>query len=163
MNAVKQYWHNLQPRERLILAAGAGALVLLLLYAAVWDPYQAHVARLEETISQQRADLEWMRGASAQVKTLRKGTPARPAAGQSLLSLADSTARAQGLAEAVKRVQPEGQNGVRVWLEQAAFDDVMRWLQVLTTRYGVQVSALVAEPGEGPGRTDVRLLLEGTS
>lgn len=161
MNAVKQYWHGLQPRERLVLAGGAAALLLLLLYAAVWDPYQAHVARLEESIARQHADLDWMRGAATQVRALRKQTPTRAASGQSLLALSDTTARAQGLASAVKRVQPEGQNGVRVWLEQAAFDDVMRWLQVLTTRHGVQVSALVAEPGDGPGLTDVRLLLEG--
>lgn len=157
---MKQYWNNLQPRERLTLIAGAAALLLLLLYAAVIDPYQARVERLEKQAAAQRADLEWMRQAATQVRALRAGAPRRSATGQSLLALADSTAKAQGLGSAVKRVQPEGQGSVRVWMEQASFDDVLRWLQTLTNRHGVRISALVADPSDEAGRADVRLVLE---
>lgn len=158
---MKQYWSNLQPRERLVLITGGVALLLLMLYALVIDPYQTRAARLEQLVADQRSDLEWMREAGAQVRALRTGAPQQAGAGgQSLLSLADSTARSQGLGGAVKRVQPEGQRSVRVWLEQANFDDVLRWLQTLSTRYGVGITALVADPSDEPGRADVRLVLE---
>jgi general secretion pathway protein M len=62
----------------------------------------------------------------------------------------------------LQRVEPEGANGVRVWLEQAPFDDVLRWLDKLSTERGVRVTAFATERrAEQPGRADVRVVLEG--
>ncbi len=157
---MKRYWQNLQARERRTLLAGAIGLGLLLLYALVWDPYRSHILRLEEDVAEQRATLAWMRQAAVEVKTLR-GSTFRPVTdGSSLLATTDRTARNRGLSDALKRVQPDGQRSVRVWLENASFDDVMRWLDTLMKSHGVTISTLVVDPGESPGRVDARLVLE---
>lgn len=155
------FWNNLAPRERRLLGGGGVALALLLLYALAVDPYFAAMERLRQEVVVQRETLAWMQQAAAEAKALRGRAPTRAATnGQSLLALADSTAKASGLGTALKRVQPDGQRSVRVWLEQAAFDAVMRWLDTLGRSHGVQVSGLVVEPLPDAGRVDARVVLE---
>jgi general secretion pathway protein M len=160
---LKQRWSQLQARERRILLVGALALILLGGYSLVWEPYVDSRARLERDVAEQRALLEWMERSAREVQALRGGRPAGGAAsGQSLLALADGSARAQGLGSALQRVEPDGANGVRVWLEQAPFDDVLRWLDKLSSERGVRVSSFATERrAEQPGRVDVRIVLEG--
>lgn len=162
IESLKQRWSQLQTREKRILIGGAAALVLLGGYALVWEPYVESGTRLERDVAEQRALLQWMEASAREVQALRGSQPAGGTGGQSLLALADGSARAQGLGSALKRVEPEGANGVRVLLEQANFDDVLRWLDKIATERGVRVSAFSTERrSEQPGRVDVRIVLEG--
>lgn len=157
---MKAWWSGLQMREQRLIAAGAGLLVLLLLYALVWAPLQGSRARLAEQADLQRETLLWMQQTAAEIRQLSgRGSGRQPATGQSLLGVVDQTARAQRLAEAVKRVQPDGANSVRVWLEDASFDDLMRWLGTLEQRHGIAVDALNVERSETRGRVTARLTL----
>jgi general secretion pathway protein M len=159
--ALKQRWAQMQERERRVLLGGAVAVALLGGYALVWDPWVQAVSGLEQDVAEQRVLLGWMKQSVSEVRMLRGSRPGgAPAAGQSLLSLIDGTARAQGLGTTMQRVEPEG-NGVRVWLERAAFDDVLRWLDRLGDR-GVRVTSFASERVSGQtGVVNVRLVLEG--
>ena len=83
---------------------------------------------------------------------------AKPASGQSLLSLVDRTAKSGRLGTALKRVQPDGDEKVGVWLEAANFDDLVRWLAALETRHGVRVVSSVFQALEASGSVDARLV-----
>jgi general secretion pathway protein M len=160
MSALQQHWEQLQPRERRILLGGAIGAVLLLAYALVWIPFTDRLAQLENSVITQRGTLAWMQQAGAEVRTLR-GT--RPAAGspQSLLALSDESAKAHRLGGAIKRVQPDGQHTVRVWLEGAAFDDVLRWLDTLAVQHGIRITGLnVERTAATPGQVNARVALE---
>lgn len=154
---MKAYWMQLQARERRLLLLGALALLLLLAYALVWEPARAGLARLEQDTAAQRATLAWMEQARQQVQHLRQTRP--PTGGPSLLPLAEQSAKAHGLGPALKRIQPDGQHSVRVWLEQASFDDTLRWLDTLAGRHGVKIGAFSAERADA-GRVHARLVLE---
>jgi general secretion pathway protein M len=136
------------------------ALVLLGGYAFLWDPYVNATARLQQEVAERRALVEWMETSAQEVRGLSGSLPANRGS-QSLLALADGTARAQGLGPALQRVEPDGQRGVRVWLEQAPFDDVLRWLDKLVLENGVAVTAFTAERRPEAGRVNVRIVLEG--
>lgn len=158
---MKAWWDGLAQREQQLVAGGAGLLILLILYVAIWLPLQSSRARLTEQFEQQRETLRWMEQSAAEIRQLSARTAnRRPATGQSLLGLIDQTARAQQLSDAVKRVQPDGTHSVRVWLENAAFDDVIRWLGTLEQGHGVALEALNVERGEAAGRVSARLTLE---
>lgn len=158
MNALRQYWEQLQARERRILSFGGGAAAVLLLYALVWDPFTARIAQLENSVGAQRATLAWMQQAAVEARSLRGSTGS---GGRSLLALSDETAKAHDLGAAVKRVQPDGQHTVRVWLEGAAFDDLLRWLDTLSGRHGLRIAALNVEHlPNTPGKVNARLTLE---
>lgn len=158
---MKNWWNNLQPREQRVLGIGGIALVLLLGWGVVWEPWQREMARLEHSVAEQEALLAWMRQAASEVKQLRgSGGAATRTNGQSLLALADSTARAAGLAERVNRIQPDGQGTVRVWLDGVAFDAMLLWLDDLR-QYGVSVDGLAVDRESAAGRVNARLVLRG--
>jgi general secretion pathway protein M len=159
MSALQQHWEQLQPRERRILLGGAIAALLLLAYALVWMPFTDRLAQLEGSVTSQRSTLAWMQQAGAEVRSLR-GTPSAAGNTQSLLALSDASAKAHRLGEAIKRVQPEGQHTVRVWLEGAVFDDVLRWLDTLAAQHGVRITGLNVERAATPGRVNARVALE---
>jgi len=162
MTALRQYWEQLQLRERRMLTIGGIAAVILLLYALLWEPFTGEIAHLKDSVSTQRATLAWMQQAAAEAQQLR-GTSAAGTDGRSLLAVSDETAKSHQLGAAMKRVQPDGQHTVRIWLEGAPFGDLLRWLDTLSRRHGVRITALNVEriPAT-PGHVNARVSLEAT-
>lgn len=161
---IKDWLASLEQREQRLVIAGAVLATIMILYLAIWSPLSSSVENLRVTTRDQETTLVWMRQAAQQVKKLRGSSRgAKPASGQSLLTLVDSTAKAGRLGTAVKRVQPDGEQKVRVWMEAASFDDVIRWLVLLESRHGIGIESTVFEVKENPGRVDVRLVLEASA
>lgn len=160
MSGLKHYWLGLQPRERRTLMLGGMALLCLLIYTLVVDPFQRELSRLESSVASQRELLGWMEQAASQVKQLQgSGGNAGRSGSQSLLSLIDTSAKSNGLGAALKQVKPEGQ-GVRVRLEEAPFDDIVRWFDQLGQTHGVAVNTLTLERLSTPGRVNLTVVLE---
>lgn len=159
---MKAWFAALESRERQLLLAGGAVLIVLLVYLGVWEPLQGKVRSLNQTVQDQQDTLAWMQGAVAQAKALRASGPARGqlATGQSLLSLVDSSARARQLGGALKRVQPEGDRQVHIWMEAASFDALVDWLAELDRTQGVRVINSVIEAKESAGLVDARLVVE---
>lgn len=158
---MKEWLANLSPRDRAALGAGVVLVAVLLVWALVWDPFARDYERLGQVVSEQRELVAWMTGAVAEVHQLRAGggaTSARRGDG-SLLALVDRTTKARGLASAVKRVQPEGADKVRVWFEAAEFDVLITWLGQLSTGEGIRVTSANIERLPTPGRVNARLAL----
>lgn len=162
---ITNWWASLTLRERWIVAAGAGAGVILLFYAFVWYPLQNGLSELRQSVVSLRNDVAWMRQAADDVKRLsaaaeQDGQDA-PARDESLLVLVDRTARTAGLGSAVKRVEPQSNNQLQVSLEQVSFDQMIRWLGDLEQDYGVAIVNAVVDRQAESGRVDARLVLQG--
>jgi general secretion pathway protein M len=101
-----------------------------------------------------------MKQTAAQVKALQRsgGAAARGLGGRSLLAVVDQSARSGGLGDAIKRIEPEGSKGAKVWLEGVAFDPMILWLGKLTKTYGIGTGVITIEP-QGGGRVNARLTL----
>jgi len=65
-----------------------------------------------------------------------------PAAGGSVLGTANALAGSSGLA--LSRVEPQGEDGVRVWIERADFNAVAGWLGQLVAQ-GVRIDEAQVE------------------
>lgn len=159
---MRQYWDNLQPRERIILLIGSGCVLLLLLYAFIWEPFTRESARLEQSVADQQVLLAWISDASREVERLRRGRGAKGGrGGESIMALVDRTAKSGGLGTHLKRIQPDGSGKVRLWLEASPFDSVVRWLRQLEERYGVYAEGVVIDSTDTSGLVNARLVLEG--
>jgi general secretion pathway protein M len=55
----------------------------------------------------------------------------------------------------LKRFEPDG-DGLRIWLEDAVFDDAIRWLEELNQQQGIQIKQINVERSEKNGRVDLR-------
>lgn len=159
---MKDWLETLESRERMMLAAGAVLLVLLLLYVLVWAPFSSGYRSLKENVSGQRDTVVWMQESAQKIRQLksRSGAASKGLGGRSLLAVTDSTARAGGLGAALKRVEPEGGNSVRVWLEGAPFDILVKWLGTLSMRHGVDADTVTLERSAAAGLVNARLTLQ---
>lgn len=161
---MKEWFAGLNPRERLMVMTGGVVLAVLLCYAAIWEPITQGAQRMETAVNEQRVLLQWMQHAADDVKRLRPAAQAQGqlAAGQSLLGVIDQTSKSTNLGPAVKRVKPEGENKVSVWMEDAAFDDMVRWVEGLHRGFGVEVDSIVIDRKNVAGKVDVRIELVGS-
>jgi general secretion pathway protein M len=157
---VKDWFFGLEARERLLVGAGGVLLLWLLLYLMVWEPIADEYTGLKESVEAQQQTLVWMQQAAGEIQALQRSTSgsAKGLAGRSLLAVVDQSARSGGLGDAIKRIEPDGSKGVKVWLEGAAFDPMILWLGQLSKSYRIEPSIITLEP-IGNGRVNARLTL----
>ena len=157
---MKDWFLALEARERKLVAGGAGILGLLLIYVVIWEPIVGSYFDLKHSVAEQKKDLVWMKQASQELKVLQGSSrsAARGLGGRSLLSVVDQSARSGGLGEAIKRIEPDGTRGVKVWLESAAFDPMIVWLGSVLKTYSIQTSMITIEP-LGGGLVNARITL----
>ncbi|MCP4407041.1 MAG: type II secretion system protein M [Gammaproteobacteria bacterium] len=159
---MKSWWLTLQPRERMTLTAAAVFIALALLYLLAVEPFLKHRANMAQRIQAKQQELIWMQQASQQVKQLRTDSSRtrRVINNRSLLSVVDSSARRQNIRKPIQRIEPEGNNGVRLWIQDANFDILVRWLGSLNTEHSVDVVRATISRTDTPGRVDSRLSLQ---
>lgn len=159
---MKDWFYSLQPRERLMVVGCGAFTVIALLYLFVWAPISEQRAQLAINVKVQQEELTWMRDASQQVRQTRTANPnaAAPDMNRSLLSIVDSTATQGDVRDPITRMEPEGDSGVRLSMENADFDAVMRWLGSLKRTHNVDVTRATITPDDAPGRVDARLSLQ---
>jgi general secretion pathway protein M len=163
---MKDWFIALAPRERLMLGAMAAFIVLAVLYLGVWEPLHAGVARLRQQVTQQRELVGWLNDTAPEIRALRSATHRSAAAGKkdkSLLTVVDKTSKAAGMAGMLKRIQPEGNSAVQVWVSDATFDDMLGWLYRLQNRYGIAVKTVNVDPADQIGQVNGRLRLSRKS
>ncbi len=155
------WFYSLEGRDRRALLAAIVTLVVGGFYFLLWAPQVESRDALRQSVEQQRETLTWMRNAASEVKLLQKGAEqtSKKGGSASLLGLIDRTARSATLSTAVTRMEPQGQERVRIWLTGADFDKVIAWLGKLRKQHGVRVITLDFERDEGPGRVGGRLSL----
>src|SRR6185369_9736806 len=69
---LRELWNERAPRERALLAGGALAIALVVLYLFLWQPGLAASQRLAGTLPKLRAQLELMRAQQSEIAVLRK-------------------------------------------------------------------------------------------
>jgi len=157
---MKDWLAGLEPRERVIVYAAAILLAVLLVYSIVIRPLYSAYDKRVSGVDLQRETVQWMQQNAATVRQLKAANPAAEGlGGRSLLSVTDAAARTANLGPALKRVEPEGSDAVRVWLDGAAFDAVVGWLEVMSSRYGADVDTITLERADAAGLVNVRLTL----
>lgn len=140
----EQWYHKLAEREQKAVYSVSVLLVLALLYSLIWSPAQSGYVKAQKALQRELSLHQWMQDNRHRVA----GAGATSAGeGGSLLAVINQTARKQQIT--LSRFEPDGEQGVRIWLEKAPFDDVMAWVQHLETQ-GVVVSQLNADrDGQG--------------
>ena len=140
---ITNWWQQLAPRERLLVAVCGAFIVLALFWSLVVQPLYSGSAKLELQVSDKQAQLANLQELAAQVAPAASGN-GQPtlASGESIVVVIDQTTRSSALAPYLKRNQPEGTSGVRLRFEGAPFDSLVSWLGNLNQKYGmVTVSA----------------------
>ncbi len=159
---MKAWWISLQTRERMILVIAAAIISIALVYLVLIEPILEQRTALNNQVKAQYKTLVWMQRTSQQVQQLKADTTlSKPAnSGQSLLALVESSAKRSKIRKPIQRMEPEGQSGAKLWLEDADFDSLIRWVGALERNQNVVVTRATISRGNSPGRVDSRLSLQ---
>ncbi len=141
------WYATLQAREQWLVSRGAVAALLLLLGGGLWQLHGT-VRRAEAQVMRKQDDLAYI---VTHLSELQSATPLAADAGTPLLVLIDRTAHDAGLADKITSTDPEGENGLRVRLENVTFDTVVLWVSSLQAEHGltVQSASIARTPTAG--------------
>lgn len=161
---MKDWFAGLESREQAFVAAGAAFVVIALVYALLWLPFDRSHQQLAGSVGDWErsiAELGPLRSLAAEAQQDGR-RPAAVNSQQAPIIIVDQTLRSRGLDQYRRRSQPTTSNGVRVEFEGVAFDELVLWLGDLSDDYGmhVQAGSVSAVTQAGPGRVNASLTLE---
>lgn len=160
MQKLKDWFYSLQPRERTLVLCGGAALVLFAIYFFALAPFYSAVNSRAERVAKKQGDIAWMRSVGGEILALgASATPANVPTNESLVVLIDRSARECGLGSSLTGQTPNGENGIRVRLEQAEFDKLVVCLGSLQQSHSVNIESANIDRTGKPGFVNASLVL----
>lgn len=160
---MRDWYANLAPRERLVVAVGVVTVALIMFWVLVWLPLDRGRDQLRTNVDVWQDSLAELRVLAATMAANDDTAATSPSAdpGESPVVVVDRTLRERNLNSAVKRRQPTP-NGIRVEFENVAFDQLVVWLGDLSAIHGlsVQAGSLSQSSRAEKGRINASLTLE---
>lgn len=168
MNALQVMWLNLRQKfqalpanDKRALLIMFGAIALTVLYFSLTSSRQYQKVSIQR-FQDQYDNVRWIQ---LNLDTLSKlgnapvQSTANAAAGNdnSLINQATTLAKPFGIV--FKRFQPEGETGLRLWIEAAEFDQLLRWIAALDSQHIIIDQLDVDKLDKQVGMVDARVLL----
>lgn len=147
-----QWYGNKSLRDQRILKALAAVVLLLLVWLLFFAPLLHSHKTAKAELNSNLATYNLM--ASNAGRFGHAGASANQ--NTSLLAAATNQARSNNLN--LSRYEQDGVN-LRVWLERAAFDDAITWLENLQSQYGISANQISIDKTDTIGRVDIRATL----
>ncbi|MBT3092458.1 MAG: type II secretion system protein M [Candidatus Thiodiazotropha sp. (ex Lucina pensylvanica)] len=158
---MKEWWQSKTPQEHMALIIGAAAILLLLVYLLLWRPFNQALGKKALLVESQQLTLNWMQDNLDLVKNLRSQQRGKSAgSNEALLTLVDRTAKKIRLRQQIQRIKPQGDNAVQLWIEEAPFDTIIKWLGQLTQTHAIEIDSLTIDRQDKPGLVNARLVLQ---
>jgi general secretion pathway protein M len=158
----KQLFFALPVKEQRLLSAAAALVIITLFYLMIWEPIHVSLKNEQQKQQSQQKIMLWMQEAAAEVKTLRasgSSSTIRDRNKPTTLVVEKSINNA-GLKTSVNKIESSGNNGARITLKNAPFNQVLVWLNTLSTHNGIQVVSANIERTDNQGKVDIRITFE---
>jgi len=152
----KAWWEAQGERDRRMLTLGAVFVAGFIAYAGIWTPMRRAQTARAQSLAEARTLAVRLESIAGDVK--RGSGTGSLAAGQSLLAAVDQSSKSTSFAKDA-HLQPEGDNTVKVAMDNVPFEAVVRWVHDLQARFGIRVDAAEFEKQADPGRINARLTL----
>jgi general secretion pathway protein M len=131
-------------------------------FLIVWEPL--HLGLSNEKLKQttQNKNIIWMQQAAKEVRGLKNSggrTNLRDKNKPTTLIIEQSINNA-GLKSSVNKIESSGNNGARVTLDDAPFNQILVWMSTLARHNGIHVTSANIERANAPGKANARLTFE---
>ncbi len=133
-----QWWTERTGREKLLIAAMGFVLLTVGLFQFVYKPLQAYHVTAERRLDQAAALFEEIASGARQVQALRATTEERGDGDNRTLRTTVTVSAFQANLT-ITRLEPEGTDGLNVWIEEADVQTMQRWLVDLSREHRITV------------------------
>ncbi len=162
LQQLKQWFRSLPQKEQWMVSGTVLFIFITLFYLVIWEP--VHIG-LQTERQKQQSQLEiliWMQQAANEVKTLRASGNRSTIrdTNKPITLVIEQAIKNAGLKPSVNKIESSGNDGARVTLNEASFNQILVWLNTLATYNGIQVVSANIERGNEPGRANARLSFE---
>ena len=159
---LKQWFNSLPAREQWMVSGTGAILLVAFFYLIIWEPLHLGLETELQKKNSQQEILLWMQQAANEVKTLHAsgGRSTIRDRNKPTTLVIEQAIKNAGLKSSVKKIESSGNNGARVTLNEASFNQVLVWLNTLATYNGIHVVSANIERSEKPGRANARLTFE---
>lgn len=154
MNALKQKYHSLNEREQKLVGVAGIAIVIGLFYFLIWSPLSNGVIQQQQLMKNQQTLLAFVEDSAQRARQLRAIGGNGQGFRGSLPQAVNTTTNRHNIV--ISRMQPKGDE-MQVWIDQAAFSDLIAWLGALE-RMGVVIQQADITEGDASGYIKVRRL-----
>lgn len=170
-DTIINYWLQLEKRERWILGLGGVLVSFILFYALILKPWHRALSEMSDRVPSLRENLVWMMQASEMVQNGNVVNTVRASKdlNKSLLSVVEQTARTSKVNKFIQQMVP-GNNiktnveQVNVVLEEANFNQWVRWVDDLANNYAVNIKQVSIESEtDEPNIVELRVTFERDS
>ncbi len=156
---MNEWYQNLALREKRFVLAGAVTLVIIMVYTLVYEPMMTGLEEQATSLDMRKSALERLAKISREYKALGvSGNKRSVKDKRSILAVIDQTSSAVGIKKSIKRLTPEGENKVRVRVEDVAFDNLLEWLAINSTKHKIRAEIFLVRKTEIKGKGNATLL-----
>ncbi|WP_066964357.1 type II secretion system protein GspM [Microbulbifer sp. Q7] len=153
----RQKWVALPPSDQRALAMLALFLGAIFIVFGLFKPAQAYFDNARAEAQQSRELVTWIEQQRPQLERVQRNMGGQSQAQGTLLQRV--TAAANNHKVTIKRFEPEGDGRIRLWIDEARYQDLQPWLNTLLQQRFIIRSVSVDALGE-EGMVSARLTLE---
>ncbi len=158
---LRRQYELVSPRDRIMLNSLVVFLVIVIGFFLVVKPAFNAVEQAQLTLKGKQELLQWMKSNEHRAKSISgsgsKTKKRRP--GQSLLALINQTSGRFQVP--LKRYEPEGDDKLRVWVEDIPFNSLVRWLNTLESSNAVSVINISIDSQKDVGIINAKVVFKG--
>jgi general secretion pathway protein M len=157
MEALRNFWSQRAPRERLILGVAGVVLLCAAIILLLVEPAAVGIPRLERSLPATRSQAEQLDRLLAEVASLK----ARPQS--AVLPPAEARAALERSLEAAglkaSRIVPLAEGGLQITFANVPYANWSTWLAGAERELGAKASAVTARATGTPGAADIEMSL----
>lgn len=158
MDALKQFWIERAPRERLVLGVGGVLLAAVLLYLMLIEPAWTGIGRLERSLPQQRTQAAELDALLGEVKGLRSQPQVATVSPSEVKGAIEASLGRAGLK--MTRMIPLSEGDLQLTFSNVPYGTWASWLAGIERELGARATTVVVTGKDGtPGNVDAELAL----
>jgi len=158
IDLAQRRYDSLSDSERWIVNIVGLLVVAALIFLVLIAPAQRSATDARLKLSGQQNLVQWMHDNEAVARQASSSSGGKAKSNQPIQTIITSTAGPLGVT--VKRYENESADKLRVWLENVPFDKMVRWLDQLETRFGIQIVNISVDAEKEPGLVTAKLVLQ---
>jgi len=158
-----EYFKSINNSERISILAGVVLLTIFLVYQLVFSPLHSSIDKKQNLLNNKIQTLHWMQQASIEYLHMQNNKPRKNASysKDSLLTIIDQTTVKLDVRSFIRRIEPEGENQVQIWLELINFDDLIHLLNILKRNHNISVENLSVNRQSEQALVNARITVKG--